>query len=163
VDQIPTEKLELDYTCRRLWLIDMDIASNTIDLIRSAPSRGYQEALLRDLVVSICRPFSQSRGGRSLSSKFIPASHRDLFTLVKHLRDKQFAHTDVDLHRPRFMWWNEAQGVLGMSFKSSDQHSLLNRLDELSSMVKDVELKLGADLDALYRKLVEIGAFVSSP
>jgi hypothetical protein len=61
------------------------------------------------------------------------------------------------------MWWNEAQGVLGMSFKSSDQHSLLNRLDELSSMVKDVELKLGADLDALYRKLVEIGAFVSSP
>ena len=97
------------YKFLRLHSIDMDTALGTLKILKRYRRDDIKVALLRDIAVVYSRPFSLNKGmkGKHCLSekKYVPAEYRDLHSKLLDLRNKQFAHTDVTFHDPKFMKW----------------------------------------------------------
>ncbi|KYO83967.1 hypothetical protein LT18_00506 [Pseudomonas aeruginosa] len=137
------ERLMTQYTYDRLWDVDLDTAAHSVRLIKEAPSDAFRYPLLRDLIVTYCRPFTKSSEGHRLSEKLVPPESRELHAAMIRLRNGQYAHTDRKLHQPKFSWLNLGEGSrLAMTFKSTDHEGLLARLEDVDTLICALQVKL---------------------
>ena len=132
------------YKFLRLHSVDMNTALATLKMLKRYRRDDIKVVLLRDVAVIYSRPFSGNRGNlvkHHLSEKkYVPTQYRDLHSKLLDLRNKQFAHTDVIFHDPKFMKWQGEKGVaFPMSFKSFDYIGLLRDLKNVEALIKSVE------------------------
>jgi hypothetical protein len=132
------------YKFLRLHSVDMDTALGTLKMLKRYRRDDIKVALLRDIAVIYSRPFSVNRGMKGkrspLEKKYVPVEHRELHGKLLDLRNKQFAHTDVTFHDPKFMKWKGDKGVAyPMSFKTFDYLGLLRNLKKIEVLIKSVE------------------------
>ncbi|HBP1970704.1 hypothetical protein FA346_09785 [Pseudomonas aeruginosa] len=119
----------------RLWSIDFDSAYWTLKAVERAPDESVAMALVRDSVVTYCRPFTTSSHKQKLDSKEVPMEYRSLHIELWELRNKQFAHTDLDLHLPKAMWLGRGNSAtLITSCKSFDHQQLLPRREGIERL-----------------------------
>lgn len=131
------------YGYHRLWDMDLDSAAHVLKLLKQTDVDAYRYPLLRDLVVTYCRPFVQTRKAPSLPENVAPKQYRDLHRQLLLLRNKQFAHSDHDLHMLKFGWLNLRGGArLAMTFKTTDQLGVLARLDDVEALILAVQADL---------------------
>jgi len=99
------DAIEERYVLSHLSLIDMDRVSRSIDFLSTTVDEHLREALFRDAVVSYAKPFSDNRGvftkrGLRISDKNIPSDLKAAHLAIIRLRDKLFAHMDLDVQTP---------------------------------------------------------------
>lgn len=138
-----------NYKFLRLHSVDMDTALGTLKMLKRYRRDDIKVALLRDIAVIYSRPFSgnKSNTGKHFLSvkKYVPTEYRDLHERLLDLRNKQFAHTDVIFHDPKFMKWKGDKGVaFPMSFKTFDYLSLLRNLKNVGALIKSVESNINS-------------------
>ena len=97
--------IEERYVLSHLSLIDMERASRSIEYLATTVDDHLREALFRDAVVSYAKPFSDNRGvftkkGLRISEKGIPQELKVVHLEVIRVRDKLFAHIDLDVQNP---------------------------------------------------------------
>ena len=137
---------EIDaYGFLRLYSIDLEMARQSCDLLTTIAELQAQHAILRDAVISYCRPFSGNRAKdgstHHLSLRFVPRDLRELHDELFDLRMQAFAHTDVEFRRPQIGRWPRAAGGANyvMGFRNPSYDDLLRRLPELRELVCQVE------------------------
>ena len=152
-----------NYRFLRLYSIDLEMARQACDLLARQGSPELQFSVLRDVVVTYARPFSNNRGrvfrSHRLEVTVVPTTMRPLHTELLALRNQAFAHTDHDFHNPRIARWPRSTGgaTYPMSFRNPGYLSLVTRLDEIRDLIVLVENKVNAivrdfesTLDQLY-------------
>jgi hypothetical protein len=138
-----------NYKFLRLHSVDMDTALGTLKMLKRYRRDDIKVALLRDVAVIYSRPFCCNRGMKGKSSlsekEYVPAEFRKLHGTILNLRNKQFAHTDVIFHDPKFMKWKGDKGAAYlMSFKTFDYQGLLRNLKQIEALIKSVESKINS-------------------
>ena len=127
----------------------MNTALGTLKMLKRYRRDDIKVALLRDIAVIYSRPFSVNRGnaGKHFLSaqEYVPVEYQDLHDQLLDLRNKQFAHTDVTFHDPKFIKWKGDKGVaFPMSFKTFDYLGLLRNLKKVEVLIKSVESNINA-------------------
>lgn len=131
---------------------DISQALMALDHLPEIEAHFLRVCLLKEAAISYCRPFKKSNGTfpgvLKLDNNFIPCGHKDLHKELIDLRDKVFAHTDIDIRLPILhCWTHNPKPVFMITFKGYDYPHLLNRSDEMKSLFNGV-LKLIRDKQA---------------
>jgi hypothetical protein len=97
--------IEERYVLSHLSLIDMERVRRSIEYLADMKDEHLREALFRDAVVSYAKPFSDNRGiftrkGLRISEKGIPDQLKSAHLEIISVRDKLFAHMDLDNQKP---------------------------------------------------------------
>ena len=108
------------YVLHYLALIDMERVIRSLEYLETVEDKYLREVLFRDAVICYAKPFS---GNRSISGKkklrvtesFVPQALSRSHTEVLDLRDKLFAHMDLDRQAPN-VTLEERDGEKQMSF-----------------------------------------------
>lgn len=95
------------YVFKHLSLIDMERAWKSLKKMEEVSDDYIKEALFRDAVVSYIKPFSDNRGqhqrkGLRISQKGIPPDLKILHKEIEDIRNRLFAHNDLEYQRPEF-------------------------------------------------------------
>jgi hypothetical protein len=146
-----------DYLFLRLYSIDLDTARHTLGLIEASSEQSAQFCLLRDLIVTYCRPFSGNRGKlkkkhrlEALLPAVVPPEYDELHKTLTRYRDKLFAHTDMDAYAPRATKWAQEVGAsFPMSFWGLDYTLLLARLPDIRALLSAVETAINTEVERL--------------
>ena len=93
------------YVFHHLTLIDMERVIHSLDRLQKYEDAHTKEALFRDAVVCYAKPFSGNLGmsGKrmeNMNQLFVPVQHVASHEEVLKLRNKLFAHVDLDLQAP---------------------------------------------------------------
>jgi hypothetical protein len=138
---------DVAYLMSRLYWHDLQEALQTLKLMRRLRRPHTRFCLLRDFVVSYCRPFSENRAPlirtHRLGLRFVPIPNRALHAELLTLRSQVFAHTDFEYHRPRVSRWVTARGpYYPMTIRTATYTALLNRVDELRDLASGVQQRV---------------------
>lgn len=143
---------DIEYRFLRLYSIDLQMARQTLALLRRYRRPDVRYALLRDAVVAYARPFSGNRdpSGKShrLRRQLVPKAHRLLHDDLLDLRNQLFAHTDFAAQRPTVMRWQTNKGFrYPMGFANPPYGEWLRCAQSIILLVEAVESSLGAKID----------------
>ncbi len=142
----PKNKIE-KYAFLRLYAMDLKEALQTIRVLRRYRRKDVRFPLLRDIVVSYCRPFTESRGQGikkdihdvKFQNHDMELLHEELLTLRKQL----FAHTDLTYKTPQISKWSKGGNKwFPMSFKGFNYDHLDEKMLEIKKLIEYVQLKL---------------------
>lgn len=94
------------YVFHHLTLIDMGRASMSLKYMSETRDAHIRGALFRDAVISYAKPFSSNKDlsgkpGLRMTDSFIPAPLNTAHREVLNLRNKLFAHLDLDHQAPQ--------------------------------------------------------------
>ncbi|MBL8756739.1 MAG: hypothetical protein JNK15_25810 [Planctomycetes bacterium] len=127
------------YLFLRLYGIDFDRARDALTQVDRTDVLHLREAMLRDAIVSYCRPFSGNQGAkgrhRLRADDCVLKSERPLHDELIGLRDQLFAHSDLTYHDPKAM---SVGANIMMTFKEADYDSLLPRTAQLRQLIDSV-------------------------
>jgi len=95
------------YVLRHLSLIDMERVEKSLSLLGETDDSYLREALFRDAVISYVKPFSDNRGehqrkGLRINQKGVPKELKSLHKEFKDIRNKLFAHNDLEYQSAKF-------------------------------------------------------------
>ena len=95
------------YVLKQLSLIDMERAEKSILKMNETEDEYLKEVLFRDAVISYIKPFSDNRGQNQrkslrINQNGIPSSLRDAHKELEDIRNKLFAHNDLEYQQPSF-------------------------------------------------------------
>lgn len=149
---------DIEYRFLRLYSIDLQIARQTLALLRRYRRIDVRYALLRDAVVAYARPFSGNRdpSGKShrLPRQLVPKAHRPLHDDLLNLRNQLFAHTDFAARRPTVMRWRTDKGFrYPLGFANPPYEEWLRRAQSIILLVQAVESSLGAKINQFQGRL----------
>ncbi|CAD5374680.1 hypothetical protein RA210_U680001 [Rubrivivax sp. A210] len=93
------------YVLHHLTLVDMERVARSIQYLSTVTDKHIREALFRDAVVCYVKAFSSNNGikgkrGLRISNAFIPSALIDAHDQILDLRNKLFAHVDLDNQAP---------------------------------------------------------------
>ena len=85
----------------------MERVQNSIEKMKETEDAYLKEALFRDAVVSYIKPFSDNRGenqkkGLRINQKGIPVGLKSAHKELEDIRNKLFAHNDLEHQQPSF-------------------------------------------------------------
>jgi hypothetical protein len=153
---VKPENLIEKYKFLRLYDMDFECVLQTIKILKRYRKKDVRYALLRDIVVTYCRPFTESKGfkigkdfcGVKFEDKNMKQLHKELLSLRKEI----FAHTDLKYKNPKVVNWStESYKWFPMSFKGFDYDAVDNKLPEIIRLVNYVR-KQNQDNIAKYEK-----------
>ena len=132
------------YVLHLLALVDMDSARQSLDHLDQVNDEHLRCVLFRDAVICYAKPFSDNKGLQTknlkISEKGIPKELKSAHREIIDLRNKLFAHMDLDKQNPKIEQY-ELNGenhisvnVVGYS-KIYPEH-LIDPLKRLSQAVK---------------------------
>ncbi len=118
---------------------DVSQALMALDHLLMVEADFMRICLLKEAAVSYCRPFKRSKGTfpgvLQLDNCFVPSDQMNLHEELIGLRDKVFAHTDIDVRHPVLHCWTRTPNpIFPIQFKGYDYPQLLARLDEMRSL-----------------------------
>lgn len=95
------------YVFRHLSLIDMERTWKSLEKMEDVNDDHIKDALFRDAIVSYVKPFSDNRGqnqrnGLRVSQKGIPSELKDTHKEIVGIRNRLFAHNDLEYQDPEF-------------------------------------------------------------
>lgn len=95
------------YVLRYLSLIDMERVQRSLSKMEEIDDDYLKEVLFRDAVVSYIKPFSDNRGenqkkGLRVNQKGIPDNLKATHKEIETIRNKLFAHNDLEYQEPKF-------------------------------------------------------------
>ena len=147
----PEYKIE-KYAFLRLYEHDFEMALHTIKLLRRCRNKEVRYSLLRDIVVTYCRPFTESRG-KDIKKDFLgfkkyeSENMKALHARLMHLRGSLFAHTDLTFKNPQIANWSEGDRKwFPMAFTFFDYEKLDGELPEIENLIKFTNKALIAQL-----------------
>jgi hypothetical protein len=137
----PDSKLET-YAFLRLYEHDFEMALNTLKILRRCRNNEVRYALLRDIIITYCRPFAESKGKeikrhRFGFGKFESESMKNLHKKIMGLRSSLFAHTDLIVKNPQIANWSTTERKwFPMSFAGFDYVQLDSEALEIEHLIK---------------------------
>ena len=139
------------YTFYRLYSIDFDTTKYTLRVLKRYRSKDVRYCLLRDIVVSYCRPFSRNKGEKisnhTLGKKVVPKEFHSLHDELVRIRNQLFAHTDSIYRQPKVANFStDSHKCFPMSFRGYDYNKLDKRISEIDKLVVAVEKNLQAEI-----------------
>ena len=142
------------YNFYRLYSIDLDNTKHILRILKRYRRKDVRYCLLRDIVVSYCRPFSGNKGKKisthTLNKKVVPKELRILHDELVEIRNQLFAHTDYTYRQPKVANWStDSQKWFPMSFRGYDYNKLDKRIPEIYELVVAVEKNLQAKIDKI--------------
>ena len=143
-------KLE-KYKFLRLYDIDFEMALQTIVILKRYKKNDVRYALLRDIVVTYARPFTESRGFQINKDrhgvKFKNNKMKTLHEEMINLRMQLFAHTDLTYRNPKVVNWStETQKWFPMAFRGFDYDTLESRITEIKALIEYVRKQLREEI-----------------
>jgi hypothetical protein len=152
----PENQIE-KYAFLRLYEHDFEMALQTIKTLGDHENNSVRYPLLRDIVVTYCRPFTESNGiginkdfhgVKKFPNDQMKLLHSKLLTLRKEL----FAHTDLTYKNPKISNWStDERKWFPMSIKGYDYELLNNELPNIVNLINYVQTDLKEKL-ASYEK-----------
>lgn len=147
------ESLEADaaFGSLKVYAADLALARRSGELAAGEEDPDVQAALLRDMVVSYGRPFSGNhvaRGGlKRIPTTWIPESMAALHAELIQLRDRAFAHSDMDFRKPTVTGFVYSPGSFELRLELSDPDlvALRGRWAEVRSLIDAVEARIGSE------------------
>lgn len=137
------------YKFLRLYDMDFEMALHTIKILKRYKKKDVRYPLLRDVIVTYSRPFTESRGFNITKDffgvKFKPSEieMKRLHDELKVLRNELFAHTDLTHRNPKVVNWSTATYKwFPMSFKGFDYEVLERQLTNIKKLIEHAQLQL---------------------
>ena len=135
------------YYLYKLYSVDFDSAKHILKVLKRYRRKDVRYCILRDLIVTYCRPFSGNKGDKitnhKLTIKVVPKELRPLHKELLDYRNQLFAHTDYTYRRPRVVNWStDTYKWFPMALRSFDYGKLDNRISEISKLIQSVEMNL---------------------
>lgn len=142
------------YYFYRLYSIDFDTTKHSLRILKRYRRKDVRYCLLRDIVVSYCRPFSGNKGekisNQVLDKKVVPKEFRPLHDELVGIRNQLFVHTDYTYRQPKVANWStDTNKWFPMSFRGYDYNKLDKRISEIEKLVVVVEKNLQAKIDKI--------------
>jgi hypothetical protein len=144
-----SEKLETEqYKFLRFCEMDVEETQQTLGVLINCKDNKVYYPLLRDIVVTYARPFSDNRGIEQLShklkkSEFVPKKYYPLHELLMNFRNTIFAHTDIGAKDAKVSRWRQAgYATYPMSFRRVKYEALIAELGNLKSLLAELREKL---------------------
>ena len=154
----PENRIE-KYAFLRLYAHDLESALQTAKIISRYKKMDVRSALLRDIVVTYCRPFTESRGEGIIKDffsikKFESEDMKLLHNELIKLRSSLFAHTDFNFKKPQIANWSDGDKKwFPMAVKHYDYSKLNDQLISIVQLIKYVKLKLVLEIDQYEKNL----------
>ena len=148
-----TKRNSDEYEFLRRYSIDFSDAIHSIKIMSRYRSLEVQIPLIRDIVVTYGRPFSGNKSdglsNHRLSSKvYVPKRFQGLHQELIRLRMQQFAHSDLRYFKPKVKRFPGKRGdFYPMSFAGYDYSGLINRLPEISELIREVEGRVQSSIE----------------
>ncbi len=135
------------YAFLRLYDQDFEMALHTIKVLKRYRKSDVRFPLLRDIVVSYCRPFTESRGigikKDFLDNRFPDEEMEELHEELLKLRKQLFAHTDLSYKQPKISNWStEQKKWFPVSFKGFDYQALDSKLPKIQRLIQCTQSNL---------------------
>lgn len=133
------------YAFLRLYDHDLEMAIQTIKVLRRYRRKDVRFPLLRDIVVTYCRPFTESRGDGIRKDflgvrKFENPEMESLHNKLVNLRSELFAHTDLTFKKPQIANWSKGDKKwFPMAFKGFSYEELDSELPNIINLIKYVQ------------------------
>jgi hypothetical protein len=150
----PEQTKRMDrYLSLRLSEHDMEQCCHSINMATALNDNRLIYPLMRDAVVSYCKPFSgnKGRGGvkRSLSMKeWVLKEHWELHRQLIEVRNLSFAHSDLEAKNPNLAMSNNGVKVhVMMSFVGVQFEEFSKQKALIYSMAKGLQNRLWAELE----------------
>jgi len=148
-----TQKKE-QYHFLKLYSVDFDSAKRILQVLKRYRRKDVRYCILRDLIVTYCRPFSVNKGDKitkhTLTVKVVPKELRPLHNELLAIRNQLFAHTDYTYRQPKVVNWStDTYKWFPMQFRGFDYGKLDNRIPEISKLIQSVESNLQARIDKI--------------
>jgi hypothetical protein len=152
-------KIKEQYCFYMLAETDMNQAPNSLKIIRRYKKKDVINALIRDVVVTYSRPFSNCKGihiatHRLDKDKFVPQNLHALHEKITKYRHQIFAHTDLTARKPTL-----ARFPIGscyrpaMSFKGYSPRDFENDLPRIEEIIHKVQENISRKMRAIWKKL----------
>ena len=122
------------YVLRLLSLVDMERAQRSLAKMQETEDPYLKEALFRDAVVSYVKPFSDNRGenqrkGLRINQKGIPDKLKSAHKRLEDIRNKLFAHNDLEYQAAQF---GPGTSFSVKGYESFYSNELVKPLEELA-------------------------------
>jgi tRNA U55 pseudouridine synthase TruB len=136
----PENRVE-KYAFLRLYEHDLEMALQTAKIMNRYRKTDVKFALLRDLVVTYCRPFTESRGEGITKDffaikKFESNEMKELHNELMELRSSLFAHTDLNFKKTQIAnWSNDEKKWFPMAFRGYDYTLLADKVPEIVKLI----------------------------
>lgn len=142
------------YHFLRLYSIDFDTAKHILRVLKRYRRKDVRYCILRDLIVTYCRPFSGNKGDKmtkhTLTAKVVPKELRPLHNELLNIRNQLFAHTDYTYRQPKVINWStDTYKWFPMQFRGFDYDKLDKRVPEILKLVQSVESNLQTRIDKI--------------
>lgn len=143
-NMVKTKNILEKYKFLRLYDMDFESALWTLKVLRRYKKKDVRYALIRDVIVTYSRPFTESKGfdiGKDFCSvKFDSNDMEKLHDDLLRLRKKLFAHTDLTFKNPKVTNWStDTCKRFPMSFKGFDYKTLEDKLPEIKRLIECVQ------------------------
>jgi hypothetical protein len=116
-----------------------------------------RHAFLLQAVLSYCRPFKRCYGKHDnykLPESFVPEKQIPLHKEISKWRDQVFAHTDLNIRRPRLKRWRTPTGnILPIQFKGFSPSILEKNIPQFRELIDTVRTKVDQHIYILESKL----------
>lgn len=152
------EKLEERRAFLHLCSIDLDVARHALRMLDRYTRKDVRYSILRDVVVTYARPFSDNKGKRitshRLPEKIVPEKLRPLHSELISYRNQLFAHTDLNYYEPKFpvRSTSEVFGDVMISHRF-DCSQLDGRVEEIQMLLGQVEQSIWEKVEIIKRRL----------
>lgn len=152
---VKQENILEKYKFLRLYCSDFNDALHTLKVLRRYRKKDVRYALIRDVVVTYCRPFTESKGfgirKDLLGLKTVRSEMRGLHNELLTLRKEIFAHTDLTYRNPKVAKW--APGFYPMSFKGFDYAALERKLPKIEKMIEHAQKQVRDEISKYEKDL----------
>jgi hypothetical protein len=141
---VKKENILEKYKFLRLYDMDFESALHTLKVLRRYKKKDVRYALIRDVIVTYSRPFTESKGfniGKDFcGAKFDDKDMKELHDELLRLRKELFAHTDLTYKNPKVRNWStDTYKWFPMSFKGFDYKTLEDKLPEIKRLIEHVQ------------------------
>jgi hypothetical protein len=142
------------YHFLKLYSVDFDSAKHILQVLKRYRRKDVRYCILRDLIVTYCRPFSGNKGDKianhKLTIQVVPRELRPLHNELLDFRNQLFAHTDYTYRQPKVVNWStDTYKWFPMAFRGFDYGKLDNRVSEISNLIQSVEMNLQARINKI--------------
>lgn len=142
------------YHFLKLYTIDFDTAKHILKVLKRYRRKDVRYCILRDLIVTYCRPFSGNKGEHiskhTLTVKVVPKELRSLHNELLDMRNQLFAHTDYTYRQPKVINWStDTYKWFPLQFRGFDYEKLDRRVSEISKLILAVESNLQKRIDSI--------------
>lgn len=133
-------KNEEQYVFYRMALGDIQSARRVCDLASKQADNEIKCSMIRDAIVTYCRPWSRCNGKfghRKLDKQISDQLNVDIHEKLMQWRDQIIAHSDIDVRDPKLHYWTRGNifPIVLKGFYASD----MPKEEEIKSICEKLE------------------------